>query len=89
MVWPKLFEKWIEAATATDDELQVRNLSRVYPEREPEDREQRMLETRSWRDPSNHWDAQKRESTGSPEAIYQERKGEISFFVSHPPRQSV
>jgi hypothetical protein len=54
MAWPKLFEKWIEAATPTDDELHVRIPSRFYPEREPEDREQRMLETRSWRDPSNH-----------------------------------
>ena len=51
MAWHKLFAKWVEPALATDDELHQRNLSRVRPAREPERREQRVLETRSWRDP--------------------------------------
>jgi hypothetical protein len=54
MAWPKLFAQYIETntVTATDDELYERPLNRVYQEREPELREQRVLETRSWRDPS-------------------------------------
>jgi len=47
----KLFAQYI-ATTAPDDELYERSLNRVYPEREPEHREQRVLETRSWQDPS-------------------------------------
>jgi hypothetical protein len=53
MGWPKLLAKWIESDTGTDNEVHERNLDRVYPEREPERREQRVLGTRSWRDPSN------------------------------------
>jgi len=52
MAWPKLFLKWIESSPGTEDGVQE-HLSRVHPEREPERREQRVLETRSWRDPSN------------------------------------
>lgn len=52
MAWHKLFAKWVEPAPGTDDELHKRNLNRVHPEPEPERREQRVLETRSWRDPT-------------------------------------
>jgi hypothetical protein len=54
MAWPKLFAQYIEAATATAAESAVyeRPLKRVYQEREAELREQRVLETRSWHDPS-------------------------------------
>jgi len=54
MPWPKLLAQHIEHATPTaaDDELYERPLNRVYQEREPELRQQRVLETRSWHDPS-------------------------------------
>ena len=48
----KLFAQFNETATATYDELHARPLNRVYQEREPELRQQRVLETSSWRDPS-------------------------------------
>jgi hypothetical protein len=50
---PKLFARYIETATATGDEVCVCGWYYAYPfseEREPERREQRMLETRSWHD---------------------------------------
>jgi hypothetical protein len=47
-----LIAQYNETATATYDELHARPLNRVYQEREPELRQQRVLETRSWRDPS-------------------------------------
>lgn len=53
MEWPKLFAEYVEAATATHDELYEVHPKRVCQEREAEHREQRVLETRSWRDPSN------------------------------------
>jgi len=54
MAWPKLSAQYIERAapTAADDELYERPLNRVYQEREPELRQQKVLETRSWHDPS-------------------------------------
>jgi hypothetical protein len=52
MASPELFAQYIETAAATDDELRERYLNRVYQEREPEHREQRVLATRSWHDPS-------------------------------------
>ena len=52
MAWPKLFARYIETAIATDDELYERPLKRVYQERARELRQQRVLETRSWHDPS-------------------------------------
>jgi hypothetical protein len=54
MDWPKLLAQDIETATATaaDSAVHERPLNRVYQEREPELREQRVLETRSWHDPS-------------------------------------
>jgi hypothetical protein len=52
MAWPKLLAKWIESGTASDSEVRERNQDRVCLERGPEHREQRALETRSWRDPS-------------------------------------
>ena len=39
--------------TGSEDELHDPSVNRVYPEREPERREQRVLETRSWPDPTN------------------------------------
>jgi hypothetical protein len=48
----KLIAQYNETDTATYDELHARPLNRVYQGREPELRQQRVLETRSWRDPS-------------------------------------
>jgi hypothetical protein len=50
----KLFAQYNETATATYDELHARPLNRVYQEREPELRQQRVLETRSWHDPQQN-----------------------------------
>ena len=52
MAWLKVFAHYIKTASRTEDELHERTLNRVCAEREPEHREQRVLETRSWRDPS-------------------------------------
>lgn len=52
MAWFKFFARGIETGTGTYAELQEWTLSRVCPERDPERREQRVLETRRWRDPS-------------------------------------
>jgi hypothetical protein len=52
MAWFKLFFLGTETGTGTDTERHERALNRVCPEREPELREQRVLETRRWRDPA-------------------------------------
>jgi hypothetical protein len=48
---PKTFAQSNETATATDDEPCGKHPNRVYQEREPVLRQQRVLETRSWRKP--------------------------------------
>ena len=55
MTWIKVFARLIKTTTATDDEACVCGWYYAYPfseEPEPEHREQRVLETRSWHDPS-------------------------------------
>jgi hypothetical protein len=68
MVWLRVFARLIETTTATDDEVCVCEWHYAYPfseEREPERREQRVLETRSWHDPSKAT-GRIRESGGRP-----------------------
>jgi len=52
MVSLKLFAEYFKTATATDDEVCERPVNRLHQEWEPELREQRVLETRRWHDPS-------------------------------------
>ena len=52
MAWFKIFAQRIETANKTDYEIYEQYLDRVPREHEPERREQRVLETRSWRDPN-------------------------------------
>ncbi|HEY5177430.1 MAG TPA: hypothetical protein VII95_17870 [Terriglobales bacterium] len=55
MAWLKVFARLIETTIATDDKVCVCEWYYAYPfseEREPEQREQRVLAIRSWHDPS-------------------------------------
>ena len=52
MAWLKVFAKYIRIAAGTEADVYGYTLNRVCPEREPELREQRVLETRYWRDPA-------------------------------------
>ncbi len=57
MAWLKVFARLIKTTTATDDEVCVCEWYYAYPfseEREPELRQQRVLETRSWHDPQQN-----------------------------------
>lgn len=57
MAWLKVFARLIKTTTATDDEVCVCEWHYAYPfseEHEPERREQRVLETRSWHDPQQN-----------------------------------
>jgi hypothetical protein len=55
MAWIKLFARLIGTTTANHGEVRVCEWCDAYPfseEAEPEHREQRVLATRSWHDPS-------------------------------------
>jgi hypothetical protein len=56
ITWLKVFERLIKATTtATDDEVEVYEWYYAYPfseEPEPVHREERVVATRSWHDPS-------------------------------------
>jgi hypothetical protein len=55
MAWLRMFARLIETTAATDDEVRVCEWYCAYPfskEHQPERREQRVLETRRWHDPS-------------------------------------
>jgi hypothetical protein len=53
MAWFKFFARDTETSNKTEYEVHEQNLNRVPREQEPERREQRVLETRRWRDPNN------------------------------------
>jgi hypothetical protein len=55
MAWLKVFARLVKTTTATDDSVEVCEWYYAYPfseEREPQHREQTVLATRSWHDPS-------------------------------------
>ena len=54
MAWLKVFAKYIRTAAGTETDPYVHTLNRFCPEREPELREQRVLETRRWHDPAKN-----------------------------------
>jgi hypothetical protein len=52
MSWFKLFVQYTETANKTEYKVLEQHLNRGPREHEPELREQRVLETRRWRDPN-------------------------------------
>jgi hypothetical protein len=52
MGWFKLFTQFTATSNKTEPEIHEPYLNRFPHEHEPERREQRVLETRSWRDPN-------------------------------------
>ena len=54
MAWPKVFARLIKTTTATDVDVNERYYAYPYSkEQEPRLREQRVLETRKWHDPTS------------------------------------